>query len=293
MIESEPDPFYIFLLCWSTNWRKNTILHTKRKSQATHHLSHMGNSNLRTRGVGHFTGVRWVNSSSWEIAACLPFAPTFWRTGRVLEVMIMLLAVPTVGSYLLLRVLWRWGRRGRWWRRGRRRRRSWCRLRGRWGPRWLRWGKVVGGRWARGLGLKRVRMRTRRRPAPLVGQCSRGRRRFPSAGGRWRTTLRRPLRGESGVGGHGRVKLGRGWRERQGRGRLTSARLGGGQSLQSLRAPQALIHLVKVDVIQISGGQVEAAGETPNLGLRGRRAWRGELKFTTKWKMFQLMLIII
>lgn len=43
------------------------------------------------------------------------------------------------------------------------------------------------------------------------------------------------------------------------------------------RAPQALVHLVQVDVVQVGGGQVEAAGEELHLGLRGRRQRRGEL----------------
>lgn len=61
---------------------------------------------------------------------------------------------------------------------------------------------------------------------------------------------------------------------------MTGAGLGGGQSLQSLRAPQALIHLIQVDVIQIGGGQVETTSELLHLRLRGRRARRGELKIT-------------
>lgn len=60
---------------------------------------------------------------------------------------------------------------------------------------------------------------------------------------------------------------------------MASAGLGGGQSLQ--RAPQALIHLIQVNVVQISGGQVEATREALHLGLRGRRERRGELKATT------------
>lgn len=61
---------------------------------------------------------------------------------------------------------------------------------------------------------------------------------------------------------------------------MASAGLGGGQSLQ--RAPQALIHLIQVNVVQIGGGQVEAPRETLHLGLRSRRARRGELKITVK-----------
>lgn len=60
---------------------------------------------------------------------------------------------------------------------------------------------------------------------------------------------------------------------------MASAGLGGGQSLQ--RAPQALIHLIQVNIIKISGGQVEAAREALHLGLGGRRERRGELKVIT------------
>lgn len=88
----------------------------------------------------------------------------------------------------------------------------------------------------------------------------------------------RRSRDRRGIVGNGRVQFRGGWRERQGRRRLAGAGLGGCQSLQ--RAPQALIDLIQVDVIQISGGQVETARETLHLGLRGRRAWRRQLKFS-------------
>lgn len=42
---------------------------------------------------------------------------------------------------------------------------------------------------------------------------------------------------------------------------------GGGQPFQG--APQALVHLIQVDVIQVGGGQVEPARETLDGGLRG------------------------
>lgn len=50
---------------------------------------------------------------------------------------------------------------------------------------------------------------------------------------------------------------------------------GGGQPFQG--APQTLVHLIQVDVIQISGGQVEPTRETLHSGLRGRRQWWREL----------------
>lgn len=50
------------------------------------------------------------------------------------------------------------------------------------------------------------------------------------------------------------------------------------------RAPQALVNLVQVDVVQIGGGQVEAAGEELHLGLRGRRERRGELGVRAAWR---------
>lgn len=130
---------------------------------------------------------------------------------------------------------------------------------------------MVGGRWAKGLG--RIRARLRVRLAPSVGQGRRGR--FSGAGWRRSPPLWRCSRGGRGIIGYGRVQFGGRWRERQRRGRLVSAGLGGGQFLQ--RAFQALIHLIQVNVVQISGGQVETAREALHLGLRGRRARRGEL----------------
>lgn len=56
---------------------------------------------------------------------------------------------------------------------------------------------------------------------------------------------------------------------------MVRAGRGGGEPLQ--RAPQALVHLIQVDVIQISGGQVETTRETLHSGLRGWRMWWGEL----------------
>lgn len=49
-------------------------------------------------------------------------------------------------------------------------------------------------------------------------------------------------------------------------------------------APQALVHLVQVDVVQIGGGQVETAGEELHLGLRGRGERRGELGVRATWR---------
>lgn len=56
---------------------------------------------------------------------------------------------------------------------------------------------------------------------------------------------------------------------------VVGAGRGGGEPLQ--RAPQALIHLIQVNVIQISGGQVEPTRETLHSGLRGWRMRWGEL----------------
>lgn len=123
------------------------------------------------------------------------------------------------------------------------------------------------GRWAKGLGRIRVRL------APFVGQGRRNR--FSGAGWGRSPPLRGCSRRGRGVVGNGRVQLGRGWREGQRRRRLAGAGLRGGQFLQ--RAFQALIHLIQVNVIQISGGQVETAREALHLGFRGRRAGRGEL----------------
>lgn len=49
-------------------------------------------------------------------------------------------------------------------------------------------------------------------------------------------------------------------------------------------APEALVHLVQVDVVQIGGGQVEAARKELHLGLRGRRERGGELGVTATWR---------
>lgn len=127
----------------------------------------------------------------------------------------------------------------------------------------------MGGVLAREMGLGRARLRVRLwvRPAPLVGQGGRAGGRFPRAGWRRRSALWRCSRGRGRVVGDGGVQLGRGWRERQGRGRLASAGLGGGKPLQ--RAPQALINVIQVDVIQVSRGQMEATWEAPHLGLGG------------------------
>lgn len=119
------------------------------------------------------------------------------------------------------------------------------------------------------------------RHAPLVDQGRRSRGRFSSAGWRRRPPLWGRPSVRRGVVGYLRFQLGRGWRERQGRGRLASVGLGGGQSLQ--RAPQALIH-IQVNVVQVGGGQVEAATETLHPGLRGRRVRRGELKCHNEMK---------
>lgn len=59
--------------------------------------------------------------------------------------------------------------------------------------------------------------------------------------------------------------------------------------LKPWSAPQALIHLIQVNVVQIGGGQVETARETLHLVLRGRRAWWGELKITMTWKTVDLI----
>lgn len=67
---------------------------------------------------------------------------------------------------------------------------------------------------------------------------------------------------------------------------MVGAGRGGGEPLQ--RAPQALVHLVQVDVIQISGGQVETTRETLHRGLRGWRMWWGELQSHSTCEIKQL-----
>lgn len=67
---------------------------------------------------------------------------------------------------------------------------------------------------------------------------------------------------------------------------MVRAGRGGGEPLQ--RAPQALVHLIQVDVIQISGGQVETTRETLHSGLRGWRMWWGELKSHNTYEINQL-----
>lgn len=114
------------------------------------------------------------------------------------------------------------------------------------------------------------------RPASFVCHDRRSKRRFSSNRWRRRASLLWRLRGWRGVVGYSGIQLRGRWGKRQGRGRMARAGLGRGQSFQ--RAPQALIHLIQVDVIQISGGQVEATWETLHFGLRGRRAWWGELR---------------
>lgn len=57
---------------------------------------------------------------------------------------------------------------------------------------------------------------------------------------------------------------------------MVCAGRGGGQPFQG--APQTLVHLIQVDVIQIGGGQVEPTRETLHRGLRGRRQRGRELQ---------------
>lgn len=116
------------------------------------------------------------------------------------------------------------------------------------------------------------------RPAALDGQGIWGRRRLSDTGWRRSPPLWEHSSRGRGIVGNCRVQLWGRWRERQGWGRLDSAGLRGGQFLQ--RAPKALIHLIQVDVIQVSSGQVEATREALHLGLRGRGARWGELKAT-------------
>lgn len=52
-----------------------------------------------------------------------------WRTGRLLEVMMLVVTTPAEVSRTFMRVLWGEGWRGRWWRRRWRRRRPRGRLR--------------------------------------------------------------------------------------------------------------------------------------------------------------------
>lgn len=106
----------------------------------------------------------------------------------------------------------------------------------------------------------------------FVRQGGRGRWGFPGNRRRRRPPLRRPKGGGRRLVGYGGVEPWGSWWEGQRRRGVVHAGRGGGQPLQG--APQTLVHLIQVDVVQVSGGQVETTGEALHGGLRGRRTWR-------------------